>query len=42
MWRAYKRFSKKTKGINKNIVDDKLKNEDYKIFLFDRSCMSMK
>ena len=27
------------KGINKNVVDDELKYEDYKNVLFNRSCM---
>ena len=31
--------SKKAKGINKNIDDDELKHEDYKIFWFNRSYM---
>ena len=34
--------SKKAKGINKNIDDDELKHEDYKIFWFNRSYMRHK
>ena len=33
--------SKKAKGINKNVVDDALKNEEYKNVLFYRSYMKV-
>ena len=31
--------SKKAKDINKNVVDNELKYDDYKNFLFNRSCI---
>ena len=34
--------SKKEKGSNKNVVDDELKNKDYKNILFNRSGRAVK
>ena len=35
----YNHYTKKSKGINKNVVDDELKYEDNKNVLFNRSYM---